>query len=528
MKNQLSLLFTTFLLIVSTSCTENKIENLNLIPVKKGENFQYINSNGNVLISNSFSNASVFKNGIALVRTNEELPKWGFIDKKGDFKLNPIYKHATIFSENIAFVVPENGVPTAINTKYKTLFKLQNAKIVRIFKNGLAAFTNHDNLENWGFVDTSGKTVIAETYTEVSNFSENKCAVKNNSGKWGYIDKSGKIILDFIYNEAADFDTNTAIVNYNGAFGVIDEKGNYLITPQFKSLYKDKERYLFEENERWGWCDKLGKIVIIPIYLAASKFNENEIASIKMVDKYGYIDKKGKIIIYPQYDLAFPFNNNLALVKDDNKIGFIDKSGEYKIDPTFDGYSVDYLSNINTGKSIFSEAETDYFDVTKIIEKIDLIATEEVSLDNNYSEILQKFKINSAKIDSKKEETLLVKAKKITSDVTMDFVLLGQLFKNVSETEKVFMSKNKPDGFVYIVKLSGRATGKSKVISNNLKLSHFKLVKSGYISSNPVSIYKNKNSQIVITNTHNNLCIYIFKPDYSLDEYSSSITSTKQ
>lgn len=528
MKNQLSLLFTTLLLIVLTSCSENKIENLNLIPIKKGANFQYINSNGKVLIANSFSNASVFKNGVALVRTNEEFPKWGFIDKKGNFKLNPIYKFATIFSENIAFVVSENGAPNAINTKSKILFTLQDAKMVRVFKNGLAAFTNHDNLENWGFVNTSGKTVISEVYTEVSNFSENKCAVKNNSGKWGYIDKLGKIILDFVYDEAADFNKNTAIVSYNGKFGVIDEKGNYLITPNFTSLYKDNDWYLFEENKKWGWCDVNGKTVINPLYEAASKFNENEIAAVKIADKYGYIDKKEKIIIYPKFDLAFPFNNNLALVKVSDKIGFIDKSGDYEINPTFDGYSVDYLSNINTGESVFSEVETDYFDANKIIDKIDLVAPENLSLDKNYSEILQKFKIKSSEIDSKKEETILVKNKKITSDVTMDFLLLGQSFKNISETEKEFLPKNKPDGFVYNIKLSGRASTKSKVISDNLKLSNFKLVKSGYISNNSVSIYQNKKSQIVITNGNKSLNIYIFKSDYSLDEYSSSITSTKQ
>lgn len=518
-----------WLLILATSCNNtNSIENLNLIPVQKKEGFQYINSNGKVLITPQFSNASVFKNGLALVRSESDLPKWGFIDKTGRYSLNPIYKNASIFSENIAFVVFENGSPTAINTKGKVLFSLSDAKIVRIFKNGLAAFTNRENMDNWGFVNTKGTAVISEQFYEVSNFSENKCAVKNAFGKWGYCNKSGKLIIAYQFEEASDFNDNTAIVREKGKAGVIDENGNYLIEPTFTSLYADNESYLFEQNKKWGWCNKKGKTIIEPTFEVASKFNESEIASVKIGKKYGYINKNGQMVINPKFDIALPFNNNLALVKQNNKIGFINTSGNYVINPEFDGYSIDYLSYVNSGKSIFSEVETDVFNVKDITENIDLFSPEGISFENNYLEILHKHKIKTSDIDKSKEEIILFQDKKITENARISFLLLGQFFKQISDKEKIFLPDNKPDGFVYEIKLSGRATGKLKVIADNLNLSAFELVKSGFIQTNSVSLYKNTIRNLVITNNGQNLTIYILKPDYDLSGYTSSITAFKQ
>jgi hypothetical protein len=61
------------------------------------------------------------------------------------------------------------------------------------------------------------------------------------------------------------------------------------------------------------------------------------LAAMQQGSLYGYIDRSGNIAIKPSFLKAFPFNEQLAAVKDKtNKWGYIDKTGAYKIKPRFD------------------------------------------------------------------------------------------------------------------------------------------------------------------------------------------------
>jgi hypothetical protein len=52
------------------------------------------------------------------------------------------------------------------------------------------------------------------------------------------------------------------------------------------------------------------------------------LADVRVEDKLGFIDKTGKMVIPPQYGSATAFSEWLAPVKLDGKWGFIDKSGK--------------------------------------------------------------------------------------------------------------------------------------------------------------------------------------------------------
>jgi len=60
-----------------------------------------------------------------------------------------------------------------------------------------------------------------------------------------------------------------------------------------------------------------------------------ELIPVKIEDKWGYIDSEGKIIINPQFDEAFLFSEGLALVKTNNKYGYISDDGKYVINPMY-------------------------------------------------------------------------------------------------------------------------------------------------------------------------------------------------
>ena len=57
---------------------------------------------------------------------------------------------------------------------------------------------------------------------------------------------------------------------------------------------------------------------------------------VRVEEKYGYIDKTGQLVIEPQYEDASFFRYGRALVKDENgKNGFIDRSGRVFIPCVF-------------------------------------------------------------------------------------------------------------------------------------------------------------------------------------------------
>lgn len=87
-----------------------------------------------------------------------------------------------------------------------------------------------------------------------------------------------------------------------------------------------------ENGIRWGIMNNLD-IVVEPIYEAIGPCSNGMIA-IKFNDKWGYINKQGKIVIEPIYSVAGVFINNIAKVAFFlGKEFYIDKNGNEIIPP---------------------------------------------------------------------------------------------------------------------------------------------------------------------------------------------------
>ena len=213
---------------------------LNLFPVKIGKSFGYINREGKIQINPQFNDATIFREGLALVKSSTDDPKWGFINEEGKYIISPIYNQATIFSEGLAWVVAENESPAAIDKNGNIKFSLTEAVEVNIFVEGLASFAILENYEKkWGFIDKTGKIVIIPQFSEVNTFSEGQCAFKNGEGKWGYIDKKGNITINPQFDEADNIIKGNAVVKTGGKSGVINAKGLYTVNPIYKTIIND-------------------------------------------------------------------------------------------------------------------------------------------------------------------------------------------------------------------------------------------------------------------------------------------------
>jgi len=94
---------------------------------------------------------------------------------------------------------------------------------------------------------------------------------------------------------------------------------------------------------------------IFLIILSTYSFAQ-ELSVVEANEKYGFENAQGKIVIQAEYDRAEDFSDNLALVMKNNKFGFIDKKGIVKIPLKYDNAESFYegLAKVNQGAE-FSE-----------------------------------------------------------------------------------------------------------------------------------------------------------------------------
>jgi len=505
------------------SCTSPKNESvvINFLPVRADTTYGFINPQGKSIINPQFKDAGIFRNGVALIQVLGNKPMWGFIKDDGKFAIKTIYKEATVFSEEMAWVVSENGAPEAINEKGDSLFSMKTAKTVRIFKDGLAAFSVMVDTVNvkWGFVDKKGIIKIQPQFPSAGNFSDGKCAVMNSAGEWGYIDVEGKLTVSYQFTNANEFISGKAIVQSGKEWGVIDDKGKFIINPLFSEMKRDNDQYIVKQNNKWGWCNRTGKIIISPQFNEASPFNGNELAPVKVGNKFGFINKKGKLKIDSQFDSALPFNGKIAWVMSKGKGGFIDGNAKYVIQPQYRAVSEDLKAYLLTGNSSFESVTSDYFNLEAITDRLKTDITENavagLNINTSMSQIFKMYKKTEADFTRNGTEHKIISAERISNDATLDFFILGTPWNETYNGKLGFSYSLKPNykhtGFTYRINLSTKGIGKELLVIKSLETALKGYVKDEKYSNENVLILKS-NYQLLIGMTQKGMIIVAIYP----------------
>ena len=334
-----------------------------------------------------------------------------------------------------------------------------------------------------------------------------------NEGKWGFIAKDGKLTINYQFEKIVErFINGKAVVSLNGKTGLIDENGKYIINPQFTSMQNDGENYLIEQDGKFGWCDKDGKIIINPQFEKAFPFAGNDLAAVKSGKSYGYINKEGKIIINPQFDVALPYNGKLALVQSGGKIGFIDKEGKYVINPQFDDVSQDLVSYMFDGSSQYSSVKTEYFNISAIVSRINVLKLEGLTMTSKISEVSTKFKKSEADFSQYSNEHLMISNEKITNDASFSFYVIARPFQDVPDgwyTKKVLNTNAVVNGFAYVLNLHEKGNDKEDVVKAAIENSLTGYTKDATLSNENEVVYKNATQSVKIFIQNKNIVVVI-------------------
>ena len=236
--------------------------------VWKNEKAGYIDKEGNVISEpewDQWSSSSTSFDG--LIRVNDSLGKYGFIDLTGKLVIPCEYDYANSFSEGYTVV--------EVDDKY-------------------------------GFIDTKGSYVVDPQWDDASSFSNEIACVKKND-KYGYIDTTGKVVIEPEFDSENSFiNADYTLVEKNGTNYIIDKKGNEVLA---------LNDYDFASN-----IDKYG-------YIRVFNGSLSEYGS-PNIGKYGYIDIEGDEVIPPEYmDLSFMGESGYLIGNDGTSSYVIDIKG---------------------------------------------------------------------------------------------------------------------------------------------------------------------------------------------------------
>ena len=361
MKNRISLksLLVLLVAILTVSCSDKgwNIADVKEIAVGAGDSIFFISKSDKYKFTVNCSQISLIRDDVALLLKEN---RFGYADNDGEQIIPDVYKYATVFNDNMAWVVRNGDVPGVINRKGELKFSLREVDWVEIYIEEMARYyTTEKRQKRYGFANMQGEKVVQPIYYDATPFSEGLAAVKGLDNKWGYIDKSGTVIIPANFDGAKVFSGEIAPAAVGDKWGLINKMGVFTIEPSFDDINSDGELFIALSNDKWGWIDVNGNWVIEPQFDKTLPFNNADVAPVMINGKWAYVNRSGEIVIKRQFDEAYPFVDDLALVRIGDYYGFINNRGVYKINPQYTYVSADYISNAIYGLPFYSSVKSD-------------------------------------------------------------------------------------------------------------------------------------------------------------------------
>jgi hypothetical protein len=299
-----------------------------LLAVKEQDGFRYVDRSGSIVLTSDAWLAFDFSSGLAPASLYagfpaDKFPKWGFIDRRGNFTIPAQYYGVDPFSE------------------------------------GLARVSVAAEVGSTGYVDSSGQFVIPPRLTYGASFHEGRAAVIidgpcriTNGGscapaefrpttrnasydcRYAFIDKTGAPISSLRFDQAGDFSEGLAPAVVDGLWGYVDLSGQVSIPPRFEWAESFSDGLAaVRQDGKTGFIDHSGRFVIAPKFEGAESFSDGRALVSKMISQgnwaYTFIDRSGHTAFRGEYMSATSFNHGLAHVQTGKgRFSWINPSGK--------------------------------------------------------------------------------------------------------------------------------------------------------------------------------------------------------
>lgn len=228
-------------------------------------------------------------------------------------------------SDNQLFLIEKDGKSGFIDQSGKVVIAPQFDS-ANGFSEGLALATRNGKKF---FIDTGGRTVFEANFDIINNFSEGLAAVNigekripnigliSDPGKWGYIDKTGKLVLPMQFTHAESFSEGLVAIKTGDRGAFIDHAGKIIFEVPLDvtlGFHEGIAGVLYRGT--LAYFDRSGKQISPPLgYGPKSNSFSEGLVPVEIKEKVGFMDRTGKIVIAPQFVGAEDFREGLAPVR---------------------------------------------------------------------------------------------------------------------------------------------------------------------------------------------------------------------
>ncbi|KGP74423.1 WG repeat-containing protein [Pontibacillus yanchengensis] len=256
---------------------------------------------------------------------SKEGERWGYIDARGDFRIQPQFGRANDFQKNgLAIVEDENG--------------------------------------NYGVIDTKGQFIVKPEYQYIAPYQDGRAVVSDQNG-YGVIDEKGNVLTNKYYSFIGSYQDDVAVFSQQKEegtlYGYLNKKGEEVIPAQYLLAedFKERKALVKIHENQYALLNKEGKLLYTYPYPYVGQRGDGLLVFQRETDgKYGYINEKGKVILEPQYDGAQAFRDGRAVI---NRIddylyyyGLINKSGKKILDTEYNDIEQLGENRIAVGKAV--------------------------------------------------------------------------------------------------------------------------------------------------------------------------------
>lgn len=250
--------------------------------------YEVIDLQGRVITQTAYRHIQSYSEGLAAIRLNEQ---YGFIDNNGKLVIDNKYSKVSDFSEGLASVQYE-GKCGYVNQTGETIIPFEFSKCLD-FEDGKAVVYN--GYRKAGLIDNQGKFLIKPGLNRLMNFNDGRGLVRDEKYRFYYITEQAKL-YDGFYDKAGSFTNGVAVVQIEGLWGVINQKGIEIIPPKYDKIENFEDGYAKVRIKEFSGLSNLnGELIVAPDYEYISYAGEG-IFRVEQGDMIGYFDREGSWI----------------------------------------------------------------------------------------------------------------------------------------------------------------------------------------------------------------------------------------
>lgn len=266
--------------------------------------------------------------------TIEKSKKFGIANLDGNIIVPTEYSQIDItgiylYAQNSQGVTVYNNDGTQVNID-------RNIAILNTSNEKYKIRINNENGTKYGVINEDGEQIIEEKYNYIEYLFDNYFIVSNEQSKLGVIDDDDNVKIE-LNNDALQKIEGTNVIQatttadsttrlYSKDMSQVCEmtNANVEIADNYIKISNDTETRYFDkdgkelkntevypnntlfakkENDKWGFANKNGNIVVEAKYDKVTEFNEYGFAGVRLDGKWGVVNSAGEEVLSPTYTL---------------------------------------------------------------------------------------------------------------------------------------------------------------------------------------------------------------------------------